>query len=54
MGQFEEEKLAVTGEIFFFIIISKGKIFRADQKRSLYRCNYWRAGASTMSITLFW
>ena len=31
------------GNFFFFSIISKGKIFRADPKKSSYRCNYWWA-----------
>ena len=33
---FEAEKFTVTGKIFFYLIISKGKIFTTDRKKSLY------------------
>ena len=45
-----EAHLAVTGR--FFLIISKGKIFRADQKRNPYIVNYWRADVSNYSTVL--
>ena len=36
-----------------FLIISKGKIFRADQKRNPYIVNNWRAGVSKYTIHYF-
>ena len=32
MGQFEEEKLAVTGEIFFFLLSQKEKFLEPIKK----------------------
>ena len=48
---FKVEKLAVTGDFFFFFWLSRKKSIRADQKNP-YMADYWWAGIKNHSTIL--